>query len=424
MTDAKVGIISAGDVNVTGVWLIDTKNDNKPHNLFNIFSDVRIYESIHTAKLNGYIILNENQNLVSSIPIVGHEMIKMEFTTPGMRSFTANFIITGVGMKEHRDKILSYSLNIVSVKTYRALNNRISKAFYGNPSDIAKLVYKSAFDVELTDIDNSDNQIKFISPYWDPLSILDHLSDYAMYPNNKMTTPNYLFYETHNGHKFKSLTTLFNQEPYATYVFNKNPARLHLDDGSSTRNVAMEYANIIDLEFLDAPDIIKRTLTGAENTKVFSMNLLTNNVSISSYTGSADFDKTSHTDDSIIPIHNQLMANNAGLFTIRPIFPQLFDNVPDYSDDIQSKRTALLAQLETFKLNITVHGRTDMEVGQMIFLILGNFKTVDNLSTTTEGYDPLYSGKYLITRISHAFTMSKHQMTMEIVKDSAMRGAV
>jgi len=422
MAENKSGIQVAGDVEITGVWLYDTKNNNLGHNLFNIFTDIRIFESIHTAKMNGYIVLNENQNLISSIPIVGHELLKMEFKTPGMKAFTVNFVVTGIGMKEHKDKMLAYAINFISVKTYKALNNRISKAYYGNPSDIAKDVYKKAFDQDLLDVDKSDNNIKFVSPFWDPLTILDHVSDFAMLPNQKITTPNYLFYETHTGHKFKSLSTLFRQAPTTVFVFNKNPARLHLDDGSSTRNITMEYANIIDLEFIDAPCIIKRTLTGAENSKVFSMNLLSKEVDISAYTASVDFNKTVHTDER--PITNLVMANNAGLYATRPIFPQLFDGVSDYSADIQSKRVAMLSQLETFKLNITVHGRTDIEVGQMIFLILGNFKTVDNLSATTEGYDPIYSGKYLITKISHAFTMAKHQMTMEIVKDSAMRGAI
>jgi len=414
------GVQAAGDVELVGVWLYDTKNNNQGYNMLGSFTDLRLYESIHSPKMHGYLALTETQNLIETMPITGHEVLTVEFKTPGLSSFKTSFVVTGIGMREHSDKHNAYSLNLISYATYKTLNASISKAFRGNTGELVKKVFFDSFGKSLTDADDADNEIAFVSPYWDPMTVINHITRLALYPNAKMRTPNYVFYETHKGHKFKSLTSLYNQKNFTTFTFDKNPARDHIVDGTSTRDINREYASALSLSFVESPCVIRDTLTGVLNTDVLSMNILSKQLSISSYNAALDFHKTTHTDS--LPLSRHIASSGGGLTIIKHVYPNLFDGVGDVSNDITAKTAPLLGQLETYKINMLVHGRTDLEAGQMVFVLMKRFATVDiNDTHTTEEYDKIYSGRYLITRIEHAFTQAKHQCHLELIKDSRMR---
>lgn len=412
------GVQTAGDVEFKRLDLIDTKNKNACYNLLGAFIDFTVYEDLFSPVLTGYIALVESQNLIEMLPIVGEEQIYAEFSTPSLGTIKCTFQVTKVGLREHGDKKNSYTLDLISSEGYIDLSNRFSKSYSGNTGTLMSSVYKSTFGNPLIDADISDNTIKFISPYWSPLKILNHITSKAIYPNNNIITPNYLFYQTCFGHKFKSLTTLLNQSPFMTYVFDKNPSRTRLSDGTSTRDINREYSEIQDLTFIASPDFIKNMINGAYNHNVYNVDLFNKSYSTKSYSISDDFSKTAHTD--AFRLSTYVPPASSGLRTVRPTYTNLFDGITDISADIAAKRTSLLAQLETWKLGIVVPGRTDMSVGMVVNVMLNKFKTVDMTDThSSDTTDKIYSGKYLITAIQHRFTMSKHSMNIELVKDAA-----
>lgn len=417
----KPGIQQAGDVIVKGITLIDTKNGNKSYDLLGSFTDLRITESVHSAKLYGYIALTESQNWIESIPITGHEVIHIELQTPGLSPIKCAFVVVSVGMKMQQDKHSAYSLNLISREAYLTLNKRISKVYHGNASELAAKVFFDNFGNEMLDIDTSDNVIKFISPYWDPMTVINHIARHALYPNAKIKTPNYLFYETTRGHKFKSLSTLYNQPNYTTFVSDKHPGRIVSEDGTSSRDISREYGNALSLTFVEAPCVVRDTLTGVLNTNVVGLDIFRKKINISSYNAATDFNKLSHTDsDPLIPL---IAHGTAGLYMVKHTYPNLFDGVDDVSDDIYAKTAANLGQLNEYKINMVVHGRTDLEAGMMVFVIMNKFASIDMSDVhSAEAYDKMYTGRYLITRIEHAFSQTKHQSTLELIKDSVSKG--
>jgi hypothetical protein len=279
-------------------------------------------------------------------------------------------------------------------------------------------VFSSSFNSDIVDLEQSDNKIKFVSPYWNPLKIINHIVSRALYPNNKMITPNYLFYQTTVGHKFKSLTSLFNQKPFLEYFFDNNPARARLTDGTSTRDIDREYKTIKELTFVSSQDHIKNMLAGAYNHRVFGMNVLRKKMDVKTYAISDNFNKTSHIDAFMLSTGS---ANKtSGMTSIQHVYPNLFDGINDISDEIVAKRISLLAQLETYKIDIVVHGRTDIEVGKILNIWINQFKTIDESDKyKSDGYDKIYSGRYLVTAVSHRFTQARHEINMQCIKDSA-----
>jgi len=413
------GVAAAGDVEVKTLVLIDTKNKNARQNLIGIFTDFTIYEDIFSPVLTGYVALIESQNLISSLPIVGGEQIYAEFVTPSLTPIKILFVVTKVGMRETGDKKNAYTLELISSEAFVDLNTRISKPFSGNPTTVIKTLYSDIYKKPILEADLSNNMIKFISPYWGPLKIMNHITARAIQPNNAMVTPNFLFYQTTGGHKFKSITTLFAQSPVMQYFFDKNPARetVSTKEKTSTRDINREYSSIKTLTFTASQDYVKNMLDGAYNHQVFTVNLFNKSFAIKNYSYTDSFAATTHTDKFKLNILKP--SKSSGLNTIHPTDPNLFNGIPDISDEIIAKRISLLAQLETWKIGITVPGRTDMTVGMTVNINMNKFATVDVSDKNKNLKDPIYSGKYLITAIQHRFTMSKHLMNLECIKDSS-----
>ena len=412
------GVISAGDVEFKELSLIDTKNKDLRYNLLGAFVDFTIYEDLFSPVLTGYVALVESQNLIESIPIVGEELIYAEFATPSLPAIKCYFQITKIGIREHDDKTSSYTLELISREGYVDLNSRKSKSYSGNTSVLLNSVYNDAFGKKILESDSSNNNIKFVSPYWGPLKTLNYITSRALYPNNKIILPNYMFYQTCGGHKFKSLSNLLAQKPVMNYFFDKNKARISLDDGTSVRDINREYSSVKELTFVAAPDFIKNMINGAYNHNVFTIDLFNKSYSTKNYSYTTDFANSPHTDSYKLTTFNPSV--NSGLFSINASCNYLFDGVTNSNADIISKRTALLAQLETWKLGIVVPCRTDLSVGMIVNFMLNQFKTVDSTDKFNPvTYDKIYSGKYLITAIQFRFTQVKSWINMEIVKDSA-----
>ena len=412
------GIQQAGDVELKQLYLVDTKNKNTHYNLLGIMVDFTVYEDIYKPFLSGYIALIESVNLISTLPILGGEQLVAEFVTPGLtKSKTCIFVVTSVNVREADDKTNMYTLELISYEGYIDLNTKVSSAHYGNTTELIKSVFTKFFKTSKLEVEASAGVIKFVSGYWSPLKVINYITSKALFPNNKISTPNFLFWQTSSGHKFRSLSSLFRQPPVIEYVFDKNPARTHLNDGTSTRNITREYATVKTLDFVYSQDYIKNMMSGAYNHRVFGVNLFNKTVNVSTYSILNDFSKTIHTDP--FPLNTANISTSSGMHSFRNTFPNLFDNVNDISDDIYAKRLSLLAQLDTWTLNITVHGRTDIEAGMSCALWLNNFRSVDASDKfSADTYDKLYSGRYLITAIANRFTQAKHSMTMEIIKDS------
>ena len=83
------------------------------------------------------------------------------------------------------------------------------------------------------------------------------------------------------------------------------------------------------------------------------------------------------------------------------------------------RRNSQMIQLENaYNVNVTIHGNTLINPGDKIILNLPNISAVKS----DEKDDMFYQGPFLIKRIRHDFNMAttprKHEMSMNLVKDS------
>jgi hypothetical protein len=124
---------------------------------------------------------------------------------------------------------------------------------------------------------------------------------------------------------------------------------------------------------------------------------------------------------SIPPFSSDSLRNFATSISFYPINPKLHDsfenNINEKMPEIYGNRKSSLLDLTNIKMHITVPGRTDIEVGRVLYFSYPALGPKND--TNEEGKeDKSYSGYYLITAIHHKINKIDHSMRMEIIKDS------
>jgi hypothetical protein len=97
----------------------------------------------------------------------------------------------------------------------------------------------------------------------------------------------------------------------------------------------------------------------------------------------------------------------------------MFDGFTDTSASrYLQERTSLIQLLQSSVVEITVLGRTDYTVGQKVYLKIPKATPLAEKDSTDDAIDPTYTGYYIITAMNHNIDREKHEITMELSKDS------
>lgn len=205
-------------------------------------------------------------------------------------------------------------------------------------------------------------------------------------------------------------------KPNISYNYNNDSGR----DGfnrESTRDVAAELTKIYTLTIDTQFDMITRLTNGSLSHWVWEHNLLLKNVNSRFYNYSEHFSKINHLSDYPITSSRYTYSKNTLMSTVS-VSPQTHNGiVEDNYGKIITSKIPLMEQLESFKMDIVVNGRTDLQVGQLINLNVGGMKML----TSDEKYSSLdndYNGRYLVMSIMHRVSPKKHQMTIQVAKES------
>ena len=306
----------------------------------------------------------------------------------------------------------TYLLDFCSVELISSVNTRISKSFTGKISNTVKTLFKDdkylASDKTLV-VDETKNDASFISPYWSPLKTINWCSERAM---NKRGVANYLFYETNKTFEFCSIDTLVNTDAIRKYTLSDIDSRTQAPD-----DFGIQYTNVESVNTDVAFDYIKNLSSGMYGSSLYTYDLTTKSIDTTKYDYIKDFAKTNHLDK--YPLHtpdllkklqsstHHIVKNNYLNGNKRPMM---------FNESFQ-QRNSLMAQINSFKFDISVFGRTDTKIGDVIEFEMPELReiTADQIESTKSS---TFSGRYLITAIRHSILQGNHKMSMEITSDS------
>lgn len=428
----------AGDINVEEVYITSAENPDS-YDLTNFMVEFNLFEDIFSPTMHGSIVISDTANLITELPMIGTELLTVKFRTPTLEDKRENIIektfqiFSIVDKSLNNDRSQLYTLEFVSKEAYLDNAISLSKTFSGNTADIAQEIFdyirtprrQNRPLTETTGLVIMDtphaSQIKYTSNYWSPIKNIGFIGrrvkgavvgegDFILFEGNKN------FYFTGLEALIASQNTVFDE-----YVYELQPDTLPrtLEEkygnnfpSSMTRIEEMTVPKVLDI--LDGQD------SGYFGSVLRGYDMFTKQMTETVFDARNEISKFVKTQPGLaIPgdiiidpnTQTQYINYNSALY-------------PDYgltSDEHANKvlfRKAYLNSFNQFKFQITIPGRTDIEVGNLINILYPSPKTKLGDETEIDDiFDPLLSGRYLISAINHRITSERHVIIAEVIKN-------
>jgi len=329
---------------------------------------------------------------------------------------------------EHTQQVI-FTLDFISQEYIndRLEEYRVKKRYDGKPSDhvqsILKNVLKTPKDVE---VDTTINDFNFTGGHRNeldrPLNKCTVLATYSVpdLPKARGNLAGYLFYETHEGYKFKSIDNLLKQKPKKKFIF------------TNTTSLPQDYdGKILEYNFDSTIDVEKSLMTSSFNkSQLRGYNF---------YNQQPRKNETSHTqqenEDTMAGLEHPKVAEDLGVpdkvswvhtgFDRTGVLPkgtnleeQLKRSKQDdfRIDDIIRQAKMRINQLFTHRLTITIPGDFSLKAGDMIYCDLPELS-----SKKMQVVSQKKSGLYMIVDLSHLITVNKTFTKLNLVRESIGR---
>ena len=375
-----------------------------------------IYEDIFSNMMTGYIVVSDATNFINKVTFSGLEQITLSFRTPGFRTerIQRTFYVTSVSERAIAEKEQGYVINFISVEAVSDNVLRISKKFSGTTHSIVKKV----FDDYLKDKKNlviKENHVTSLSAvptFWSPLKFINWICN-----RSYKQAPNVLFFEGNKNFYLASIEGLIRDGDtvFDTYSF--------LPKGNTDLNVSNKYKSITRMSVIPYMDVFR-----AQDYGYYTSKLITHDITLKQYQEFSHDQYEYH--KKVYNLHERgdtqtfpkTIPKNADAY--RRVRTKQYNMFEENKDPMYEtwvmQRNSLMYEASNLRFSIEVPGRTDIEVGKVIDVLIPKpiAKALEGNASTADYLDPYLSGKYLITSIRHQFTINKHEMTMEIMKDS------
>lgn len=407
--------------------------------------ELNIYEDIFSNFIHGQVMVSDSINLITKLPIVGDEILVLSYGTPTLEKYFKKYfhVYSITDQKTVSDNnTQTYILHFCSVEAVLDANLTIYDPFSGDVSDIASKIFekylKNPRYVKFEDnnispneeesselfVTETNNKIKFISPGWSPAKCLNWLAGKAIPREGKAC--DFLFWESSAGFFFASIEDLINdflqKNIVAGEYYYVPPGNIENDMGVDRSDVVMKMFLAESFEIVNYTDNLQNYTNGFFASKIITYDPITKTYDTKEYDYPTEFLNFKHTDGegSLPPFSLQTLRNPSSYAKIYPTNSKLFSDITEnYTEkitEIFGNRNSKLNELNNFKINLTVHGRSDLFAGSMIRFNLPD--TRGHGEPAEGGKDPLYSGNYIVSAIRHKINFKTHVMVMELIKTS------
>jgi len=419
------GLQTPGEILIEELSLITT--NGKSVSLLDYLIELNIYESIFSNVISGEIILSDSANLIRYFPITGEEYLSVRLITPGFNDEKKYKIEKIFRVFTVEDRVLArdqntqiYKLKLISPEAIVYSYAMLYSPFKGNITKIVQDLFNNNLKIgkDLTIFTGADNNVKFVSNGWSPFKCINWLAKKTIPSDGKAC--NFLFWESTKSFYFGSLETLFqNGNSIGDYRYAATGVSVGTDD------IQEKMTLITQLSVENGLDYIVGLDSGYFASKLISLNLYNKKQEVTEYDHVEQYSNYKHStqyNPSPLFSKNSVTRNINSHVRVYPKYPNLHTGVKkNYNErmgEIYGNRLSNMKELDNLKLNIIIHGRTDVEAGQFINVKFPDMEPPSEMDIAKDKIDPRYSGRYLITAINHKINLLNHSMSMEVIKDS------
>ena len=441
---AENGVQKAGDIVIEQLKLVSSTNI--VFDLVDFLVELNIYEDMFSGCMHGNMVLSDSRNLIEKAPLIGEEFLLVKVTSPTFtQSISKTFRVFKVSDRNivRDNNTQTYTVHFASIELFYDIMLPLFVSFEGNITDVVSDIFSNYlmtsrnFDISETSseikeietvtplyiLNDTSNKVKFVSPGWSPLKCINWLASKSI-PKNEVAK-NFLFFESNKAFYFGSIEFLLKDVfENKNYIGDYTISAANIRDGAPTPNINREYFIAKDVSMVDTTDHIKNYTNGYLANRILTLDIFNKKYEAIDYDYVTEYKKQFHTSgpgDKAMPVFTtESLRNPATDISFYPINPKLFNNfegnINEKMGEIYGNRKSSMLDLTNLKMHLTVPGRTDVEVGRVMYF---NYPALGAKESVSEkGIDKNYSGYYLITAIHHKINKVQHLMTMEMVKDS------
>lgn len=391
----------------------------------NLLIEFSIFEDIFNNTISGELALNDARNLLMKFPIFGFEKLHIDFNTPDLNRYIADFRVykvDAIGLTKERQQM--YGLHFCSATEITNAQTKVVKSYKGKLiSDIADDIQKTYLNSTFNNLNTTKYLHHIVIPQWSPFKAMNWLCSRAN--AEQFNGANYVYFQTLDGFNFQPVEQLAIQASKQNYKFE--PQNIREDSESHPRDVQDDFVNVQSYTFQKRIDALHNITSG-----MYGSHLITHNL-IRKIWRKTDWKYKSTWFDYQHIEQNKAIGGPGYLISQKDDYSpeakhRLYPSglgIEDYPNRVESwmqPRLSQMYQLENVRLNITVPGDTTRRAGDVVTFYLPSPEPV----TDKQFYDKYYGGnqgtttgaaRYLVTAVRHILKMEEYMTILELIKD-------
>jgi hypothetical protein len=418
-------ILKAGDYQLSKFTMYSLVNGKKL-DLSNLYRYIEIYEDIFSPYITAKLHIEDAFNFPERFPITGQEKIEIVFKSDinALKPVELVFRVYKLDAVEisYTGKTQQYILHLMSESGYFNFAEVCGYSVRGSVSEMVKTIFtkhfpQSVWKDRLIVEDTADNYSFVLPNAYSPLKAINWLSSKAFSKTGKDYSP-FMFYETLDGHRFKSLDKIIEDgsKDITRYIYtpaNMPPLPEDHDKDSVGFSTVLptRYHKIQKLEELSRFDAAAHIMNGIVSSRLVVHDLLRKEQRVTEFFESDVFDtmKKLGTEPHFRaedPEADRFYKKGAAYsylpstpYTVHNTANNIIDN--NQVESLYTKRKYHLNTFLTQKIVIQIFGDSRRRVGDIVEIDVPKIQS--DVTAQQEKKDKNLSGQYMVTNIKHSF---------------------
>ena len=388
-------------------------------NLCHMFS---YYESIFSSAISSQIGIIDGMAAVTSLPIVGGEIVNVVAGSPGDKTNLDLRMILYKMDNRRRQKpdLETYDLFMTTKEMLIDHTLLIDTAYSSRVSDIVQKIVDTYITPQtgkkLITLEESSGLFNYVPCKVSPFTAIQYLTDEAQSSENPNS--NYVFFENLDGYHFVTIDRLYAAAPARTIKQDEQVV-----SPAAAGRSPMELSNIItQLNHDDSFDILNGQITGQFSNRTLSYDPLSKSMdaSVYNYADEKAAKNSHHTISSdaynaiaSIPTREKFVITNEH----RSNMSYIKDHEPSAASiyrrrqDTASQGLATMKQFGGIRIHIRIPGNAAIRAGSTINVVI---PSPDNTEQGKKQNDKFLTGKYLVTSVAQRIDMNSSEFATVI----------
>lgn len=379
---------------------------------------VDLYESLYSPHLTGDLLITDNSNILSELPILGQERVNIAWRYQD-KSVSFEFFVGEIAeIKAMNDNYGGYVIKLISPKLYNNTVNTFSRSYRGRNTQIIADVHADFLGQEVEVLSEGGTSHQIVFPYIKPYGAISMMLQHTYSVGN---TPLFL-YETVNSEsvKMQSLADIVLGD--SIELKNVQTSNADAYTGEGQRETALLGPTVDE-------QVIKRTHPTYKNIRdgLYASNISVLDLS-AKYYEETTFNYKDHTPDlspvsvnyirddfqfDDVPLHERYSAKRRFYLKDSKAYNSAVGNLYNVDSIAKTSMEAYYKTMNNTSVRVTSDPHPDLEVGKMLELRFN--RMVPNLDDEIDR-DPYRSGDYICFAIKHSISRAKYNLTIEAVR--------